>query len=168
MDYASKAVAGTGLGLGIAGTALGVLGGNLSRILNGGTVYTNNGNATHTCNSDDVPVNRYELTQEQLISELKSQIALRDANFYAIGEIGKVKDYFDNRFARVEEEICNQKVLNATTGATVSCLAGQVNTMQAILGSITKTVVPNSAICPGWGDVTVSVTPATAAATTNA
>ena len=40
----------------------------------------------------------------------------------------------------------------------------QLNALQATLANITKTVVPNTAVCPGWGNVTI--TPA--AATTGA
>jgi hypothetical protein len=69
--------------------------------------------------------------------------------------------YIDGQIRRIDRELADQRVFNATTSATVSCLTGQVNGMQALLNSITKTVVPNSAICPGWGDVTVSITPAT-------
>ena len=36
--------------------------------------------------------------------------------------------------------------------------------VQAILGNITKLVVPNAAICPGWGASEVTVKPAAAAA----
>lgn len=36
--------------------------------------------------------------------------------------------------------------------------------VQAILGNITKLVVPNGAVCPGWGAAEVTVKPATAAA----
>lgn len=155
--YASKGVGGAGLGLGIAGTALGLLNGGAGSLLGG--VLGNN--CAAAC-SDNMPVSRYEAAQEQKIAKLESEIALRDANAYTIGEMGKLRDYVDGKFARVEHEICEQKVFNATTMSTVSCLSGQVNSMQALLASITKTVVPNGAICPGWGDVAVSVTPAAA------
>ena len=36
----------------------------------------------------------------------------------------------------------------------------------AELMGLTKRVVPNGSICPGWGDVTVSITPATDSTTT--
>ena len=36
--------------------------------------------------------------------------------------------------------------------------------VQAILGNVTKLVVPNGAICPGWGAAEVTVQPAKAAA----
>jgi hypothetical protein len=156
--YASKGLAGTALGTGIGGLALSLLNGGAGNLL-GGLMNTNG----CVC-SENMPVNRYELAQEQKIANLESQIALRDANTYSDQKLLELYKYVDGEFRSVRGELCDQKVLNATTGATISCLSGQVNCMQALLNSITKTVVPNSAICPGWGDVTVSITPATTAA----
>lgn len=45
-------------------------------------------------------------------------------------------------------------------------IAGTVTCMQNTLNAITKTVIPNTAICPGWGNVTI--TPATTTTTTPA
>jgi hypothetical protein len=105
-------------------------------------------------------INRYEAAQNAKISELETEIKLRDANFYTIGEIDKLRSYVDNRFTAVEHEICDQRVYNATANATISCIQGQV----AQLMGLTKTVIPNGSICPGWGNVTI--TPATTAPTT--
>jgi hypothetical protein len=152
-EYASKGVAGTGLGLGIAGTALGLLGnGGLSNVLGGWS----NGNIA--C-SDNLPVNRYEAAQSARIAELETEVKLRDANSYTLGEINKVRDYVDRRFERVECQLNQQAVYNATNTAALNCMQGQI----AQLMGLTKIVVPNSSVCPGWGDVTVSVTPATTA-----
>lgn len=148
-EYASKGVAGSGLGLGIAGTALGVLNGGLGNLFNG----TNNGNCG--C-SEDHWVNRYEAGQSARIAELETEVKLRDANTYTLTEMGKLRDYVERRFDHVEHELCDQRTYNATNTATISCISGQV----AQLMGLTKLVVPNSSICPGWGDVTVSVTPA--------
>jgi hypothetical protein len=57
----------------------------------------------------------------------------------------------------VEAQICQQAVYNATNNATLNCMQGQI----AQLLSLTKVVVPNTSICPGWGTATVTVTPAT-------
>lgn len=152
-EYASKGVAGAALGTGIGGLALGVLNGGLGNIL-GGVGY-NNG-----CCNENMPVNRYEATQSARIAELETEVKLRDANFYALGEVGKLRDYMEHRFDRVEHEICDQKVMNATVTANMTCMANQI----AALNGLTKLVVPNTSICPGWGDVTVSVTPATTGA----
>lgn len=149
-DYASKGVAGAGLGLGIAGTALGLLGnGALGGILGG------NAWGAGVCH-ENMPVNRYEASQSARIAELETEVKLRDANAYTLGEINKVRDYVDRRFERVEGQINQQAVYNATNTAALNCMQGQI----AQLMSLTKLVVPNSSICPGWGDVTVSITPA--------
>lgn len=55
----------------------------------------------------------------------------------------------------------NEVALMANNGLTA--LQGTVNCLQSAVAGITKTVVPNSAVCPGWGNVTItpSTTPAT-------
>ena len=151
-DYASKGVAGAGLGLGIAGTALGLLGGGLGNIL-GGVPY--NGTVAGIP-SESMPVNRYEAAQAARVAQLETQVQLRDANTYTIGEIGKLRDYVDRRLDGVNAQMGTQAVVNAQTAANLACLQNTV----AQLSGLTKLVVPNSSICPGWGDVTVSVTPA--------
>jgi hypothetical protein len=149
INYASKGVAGAGLGLGIAGTALGLLcNGGLGGLFSGG-------GACH----ENTMVNRYELGQEQKIAELQSQIALRDANTYNDQKMLEVYKYVDGKFSEVERELCEQRVYNATNTSTLSCLANQV----AQLMSLTKVVIPNTSICPGWGNVTVAPATTTAA-----
>lgn len=152
-DFASKGVAGAGLGLGIAGTALGLLnGGGLGSIFGGGTA---------AC-SDNMAVNRYELNMQKELTNKDMEIAYLRGRDASKSDDLALYQRFDGEIRRIDRELADQRVLNATTGAAVSCLTGQVNGMQMLLNSITKTVVPNSAICPGWGDVTVSVTPTTA------
>lgn len=146
--YANKGVAGAGLGLGIAGTALGLMAGGLN-----GTGLFNGNN----CGGDGAYVNRYEAGQSARIAELETEVKLRDANTFTMGEMGKLRDYVDRKIDRIECQLSDQRVYNATNTATLNCIAGQVAQLQAL----TKLVVPNSSICPGWGDVTVSVTPAT-------
>ena len=148
--YASKGVAGTGLGLGIAGTALGVLAGGL----NGTGLF--NGNSCNSGCSEDHYINRYEAQQSARIAELETEVKLRDSNIYTDGKILELYKYVDGKFGVVESQLCEQRVYNATNTSALSCLQGQV----AQLASLTKLVVPNTSVCPGWGDVTVSVTPA--------
>lgn len=152
--YASKGVAGTGLGLGIAGTALGLMAGGLN-----GTGLFNNGNCNGGC-SENHFINRYEAEQSARIAELETEVKLRDSNIYTDSKILDLYKYVDGKFACVENQLADQRVYNATNTATISCIQGQI----AQLASLTKLVVPNGSICPGWGDVTVSVTPATAGA----
>lgn len=145
--YASKGVAGAGLGLGIAGTALGLLnnGGGLN-ILGGG-------NCNHPAYT------RYDAEKDARIAELETEVKLRDANTYTLGEVGKLRDYMESRLGVIEHELCDQRTYNAVNTATIGCIQGQIATL---LG-LTKTVIPNGSICPGWGNVTV--TPAAAPTT---
>lgn len=134
--YASRGVGGAGLGLGIAGTALGVLNGGLGNVFGGW-----NGNCN--CNENMV-VNRYEAQQQARIAELETEVKLRDANTFTMGEMGKLRDYVDGKFASVEKELCDQKVYNATNTATIGCIANQVNQLMAL----TKMVIPITNVCP--------------------
>lgn len=145
-EFASKGVAGSGLGLGIAGTALGLLNGGLGGILTPGCGYG--------C-SENTPVNRYELDQESKIAELQSQVALRDANTYNDQKMLELYKYFDGEIKDVRKELCAQKVFNATAENATSVMASQIASINNTLASITKTIIPNSSVCPGWGRVCV-------------
>lgn len=142
-EFASKGVAGSGLGLGIAGTALGVLNGGLGNILGG---YNNCG-----C-SENMMVNRYELQQENRIAKLETEVALRDANIFTDQKIAEVYERLDAKIRGVEAGLNAQAVYNATNTAAINCIQGQV----AQLFSLTKLVVPNTSVCPGWGNVTIT------------
>ncbi len=146
-EFASKGVAGTGLGLGIAGTALGVMNGGIPGLF-GGLM----GNRNVGCCNENTPVTRYELSQESKIADLQSQIALRDANVYNDQKLLEVYKYFDGKLETVNAKLCDQAVWNATQTATIGCIANQV----AALNGLTKLVVPNTSVCPGWGNVTVT------------
>ena len=136
-EYGSKGVAGAGLGLGIAGTALGLLNGNgLGGILGG---WNNCGNG---CGGQ--MVNRYEAGQSARIAELETEVKLRDANVYTMTEMGKLRDYVDSKFNAVNAQLCQQAVVNAQVAANLSCLTNTVNT----LSGLTKTVIPITSVCP--------------------
>ncbi len=53
----------------------------------------------------------------------------------------------------LDKRIC-ETALVASNGITM--LNGAVASLQQTVGNITKTVVPNTAVCPGWGTVTVT------------
>lgn len=135
----TKAIAGTALGFGIGSAALNLLGGcgnGLGGILGG---WNNCGNG---CGNQ--MVNRYEAGQSARIAELETEVKLRDANFYTIGEIGKLRDYVDHRFEGVNAQLCQQSVVNAQVAANLSCLTNTVN----MLSGLTKTVIPITNVCP--------------------
>ena len=153
--YASKGVAGTGLGLGIAGTALGLMAGGL----NGTGLFGGNNNQPCACSADHL-VNRYEAEQAARIAELETEVKLRDSNIYTDGKILELYKYVDGKLSVVESQICQQNVYNATNTATLNCMSGQI----AQLMNLTKLVIPNGSVCPGWGDVTVAPATTTAGA----
>lgn len=163
--YASKGVAGAGLGLGIAGTALGVLNGGLGNILGGGW----NANANCGC-SENMLVNRYELDMKQELSAKDAKIGLLESNIYTDQKITDTYAALNGQINALAAEVrankdaqtavnMNQAVYNGTNTAALTCLQSQV----AQLYGLTKLVVPNTSVCPGWGNVTI--TPATAATT---
>lgn len=142
-EFASKGVAGSGLGLGIAGTALGLLNGGLGNVL--GTGYNN-------C-ADNQFINRYELEMENKMVAKDSEIALLKSNIYTDQKIADVYERLNNKIAGVEAAVNTQAVVNATMTGTISCMQGQIAQLQ----SLTKLVIPNSSVCPGWGDVNVTI-----------
>jgi hypothetical protein len=150
--YASNGKGNLGVTLGAIGTGLGILGGNgLGGLFNGGN--------NCACNEDHY-VNRYEASQSARIAELETEVKLRDSNIYVDSKILDLYRYVDGKFGCIESELCQQRVYNATNTATLNCISGQV----ASLLALTKTVIPNTSICPGWGNVTVAPATTTAGA----
>lgn len=168
-EFASKGVAGSGLGLGIAGTALGLLNG-----LGGMAGLAANAAGCNSCGgccSENTPVSRYEMNQAQTIAAKDAEIGLLKADKYTdqkLSEVtaylmGQIKDLSNEVRANKDEQAgvnMQQAVYNATNTAAISCLQNQVTALQGL----TKLVIPNSSVCPGWG--AVKVTPETAAAAT--
>lgn len=150
-EFASKGVAGSGLGLGIAGTALGLLNSGAGIL---GTGYGRTGECSENC-----VVNRYELQQESRIAKLESDIALRDANTYNDQKLLEVYKYFDGQLKDIRQTACDkwaaQGVINAKFESTIDVLGSQVASINTTLSNITRTVIPNANVCPGWGNVTV-------------
>lgn len=185
MEYASKGVAGAGLGTGIAGLSLGVLNamggtGLLNGLLGGRTatdaalIAAMNTGRNGYC-AEDACVSRGEMKLAQENATLKSEIAQRDAYIYTDQQIdmklGKVIERAENRYEALAAEVrgnkdaqaainMQQAVYNGTNTATIGCLQNQV----AELLALTRRVVPNGSVCPGWGNVTVTPEATTAAA----
>ena len=151
-EFASKGVAGTALGLGAGALGVELLRGGLGGLLGG---YNN-------IPSESMPVTRYEAGKDSRIAELETEVKLRDANIYTDQKLNDFRNYVDRKFDHVEHELCDQRAFNAGIMGKVGCIGDQV----AELMGLTKRVVPNGSICPGWGDVTVSITPATDSTTT--
>ena len=136
-NYASKGVAGTGLGLGIAGTALGVLNGGGNGILGG--LFGGGANC-----HENMPVNRYELAQQNEITNRDMEIAFLKGRDAAKTDSLELYRYIDGRFRGVEGQIAAQAVTNAQIGANISCMQTAIAGLQAL----TKTVIPITNVCP--------------------
>lgn len=136
MNFASKGVAGSGLGLGIAGTALGLLNGNGGLL---GGLFGGN----CAC-SDNMPVNRYELNQQNEITNKDMEIAYLKGRDAAKTDSLELYKYVDGRFRVIEGQIAQQAVVNAQITGNLSCMQTQI----ASLAALTKTVIPITNVCP--------------------
>lgn len=148
--YASRGIGAAGLTTGIIGTA--GFGMQLLNALLGG------GNANCNC-SENTPVTRYEMGMQQEIAAKDSKIALLESNIYVDGKFNDLRNYVDNKFAAVNDRLCAQAVHNANSDALLNCMQGQITQLMGL----TKTVVANASVCPGWGDVTITPAAATGA-----
>lgn len=152
-NVTSAGVGGAGLGLGIAGTALGLLNSNGGNILGG---LFGGGNQTTTLMSE-LAREKAERFAEKTGSEIYN------AMFSQYKELAQATTNIDKRVAALEvagplrEQLVNQRI-----DCCCSQMSAGLAALQNVVNSITKTVVPNSSVCPGWGNVTI--TPAAAAA----
>ena len=149
-EFASRGVGAAGLTTGIIGTSLGALNsGILGNLFGGGNC---NGGA-------NAPVNRYEMELQQKLAAKDSEIALRDSTIFTDGKLLDLYRYVDGKLEAVNAKLAEQATFNAVSTATQNCMAAQI----AQLFGLTKLVIPNGSVCPGWGNVTV--TPAAAPTT---
>lgn len=131
--------------LGALGTAGAVVPGVLGNLF-GGAVTPNVVNSVMS--SENQPVNRYELGLIQENAALKTQVEMHKAEIYTDNKMEKYDEKYDKRFRGIEDQLAQQAVYNATNTATLGCMGQQIGGIQAVLASITKTVVPKEAICP--------------------
>jgi hypothetical protein len=145
---ASAGVGGAGLGLGIAGTALGLLNGNGGNILGGlfGCGCNNQTNALMA----ELAKEKSERYTDQVGTEVYKQFAK---------ERKETQDQISALFAAIAQMDKNLAVKDAVTGERLGCLGRKVDNIYDVF----KLVVPNSSVCPGWGNVTI--TPAAATTT---
>lgn len=159
MEYASNGKGNLGVTLGAIGTGLGVLNahGGIGGILGGMA------QGAAAC-PDNQMVNRYELSMAQALSAKDGEIALLKADKYTDQKIVEAYKDLQGQISSVAAEVrqnkedqcainTQQAVLNGTVGCTLT-------NIQNVIGMITKTVVPNSAVCPGFGNVQVVPVPA--------
>ena len=162
-EFATNAKGNLGVTLGAIGTGLSVLNGGLGNLLGGigGGMYS----------ADNAAVNRYELGLVNGIASRDAEIGLLKADKYTdeklldltnqvyadFRRVGDRLDSIEDKFNKADKE---SAVFAATATATMSCMQQSIAQLQ----SLTKLVVPNASVCPGWGNVTI--TPATSTTTT--
>lgn len=147
MEYASKGIANAGLTTGIIGTALsGVMA--LGGLVGGGRMA-----AAGAADSEHL-VSRYELQLTQENAVLKAQADVDKKLVEVYNAINDKANSIRESFNAFEKE---QLVYNGVNTATIGCIQNQVN---ALMG-MTQLVIPNSSVCPGWGNATVTVSPGT-------
>ena len=156
MDYTSTGVGNAGLATGIIGTALGVLNGA------GGILNLRNGT---TQDSNYVTKEAYNIQLELIDQQKQNAILQADLDsekkmvsvFQAANDkINTVRDELRTEIRSVETKVdsnaASQGVINAQVGSQLA-----VNTSQiAQLYGMTKLVMPNGSVCPGWGAVTIT------------
>lgn len=178
MDGQNYNVTGSGQGtfntVGAGAGLLSFLGLNAGNIL-GGTGYNpyNRGGAVEVVTSDDKPVSRYEAAMMDKMAAKDAEIATLKSEKYTDEKIVEATKYVDGKIEALAAEVrankeaqaavnLQQATYNGVNTATVQCMQNQI----AQLLGLTKLVVPNTSVCPGWGNVTV--TPATASTATPA
>lgn len=112
-------------------------------------------NGYNSC-GDNMPVNRYEMNMMQALAAKDAKIGLLESNIYTDQKIADVYERLNSKINanKDAQDAINlqQAVYNGTNTAAIGCIQGQIQQLY----SLTKLIVPNSAICPGWGNVTVS------------
>ncbi len=169
-EFASKGVAGSGLGLGIAGTALGVLASaqNGNGILGG--LFGGNSNCNQAIAERDAMIARLTSEKytdtavlslrdklEKLVDDAAAQTVKNDkAIAQNSQEIACLQRQLDTeaKWSRenmaLREQIIDGKIAAVAQAATtgISNLGASLAALQATVAGITATVVPKSAICP--------------------
>lgn len=167
-----------GLTTGIIGTTLGTLG-----MLGGGASLLGLGSSGN--GNKPVFVTKEEFEAGQKIAAKDSEIALLKSEkadekkmvevYTALAtQISGVKDKMaenrdraDDRLAAAVDKLnakidinksfqdgvnAQQLAYNGTNSATIMCMQNQIQQLQGV----TKLVVPNTSVCPGWGPVQIS------------
>jgi hypothetical protein len=134
------------LSLGIIGTALSVLNGGAGNILGG--LFGGNCHCGSQVSSlmSELAKEKAERYTDQVGTEVYKQFAK---------ERTETQAQINALFAAIAQLDKTVSVNEAVTSERLTCLTGKVNSIYDVF----KLVVPNSSVCPGWGNVTI--TPAT-------
>ena len=147
-EYASKGVAGAGLGTGIAGLSLGVLNamgglgalamGNRNQTVPVAPVAPYVWGGYGGCCSDNMPVTRYDMDKDRDIAAKDAEISLLKANIYNDQKTLELYAYIDKQFKEVREVLCNQAVHNQRTEDSFALVRQDVEAVRAELSKDIK------------------------------
>lgn len=166
-EFASKGVAGAGLGTGIAGLALGVLNSsNNGNGLLGGLLGGGNQNMVSALQAENSQLKAENYSdknaKEVYMQSLTDNRRLRDETFAYLKPLSDEAANNRVELAKLQAELkccCEKQELREqivlgkvnelalTTQAKFGCLDGTIAGMMGTLNNITKTIVPMSAIC---------------------
>ena len=107
-SYASKGVAGSGLGLGSHASG----------------------------NGENAPVNRYELGLQKEITNKDMEIAYLKGRDAAKTDTLELYRYIDGKFNAVEGQIAAQAVVNAQITANISCMQSSIAALQGLTKTV--------------------------------
>lgn len=138
-EFASKGVAGAGLGTGIAGLALGVLNSGAGLLGMGRNAGWGIGNA---CGSA-----AFDMSVNEALASRDAEIARLQAKAYSDESDLALYKYIDGELRSIRQELSDQKVYNATLNGGMSAMATQLRELQGIVAGITRVAVPASAVC---------------------
>lgn len=146
-EFASHGVANAGLTTGIIGTALGVLNGGLGLI--NGRNYNDFNYGNNYCNHF---VTKDELNYVQEIGRKDAEIALLKSEQNT--EV-KIADVYERLITRINADARNQAdwnteqmVNNARMSSAIAANRESISDLERVCGTITKTVVPITSVCP--------------------
>lgn len=146
MEYASNGKGNLGVTLGAIGTGLGALGNSGVLGLFGGSRNSEGGRY----------ITKDELDYVQTIAAKDSEIALLKSEQNTEVKIADVYERVMNKILANERDQAkvnaDQAVFNGVNTATMNCMQNNI----AQLMSLTALRIPNTSVCPGWGEVTIT------------
>jgi hypothetical protein len=187
-EYSSKGQGALGVTLGAIGTGLGILngaGGLLPGLMGWGNQqgYGYGGQMpygmpyampyAHACGQQFITKETYDIQNKLIEAERSNALLAAELNTEkkmvevfnaATARINAVeRDLSQQIFClekKVDDNAAAQAVINCGMNSAISVLQSQA----AQFMGLTSIKIDNSKVCPGWGDVVVSVTPATTGA----
>lgn len=164
MEYASNGKANLGVTLGAIGTGLSAMEG-LGML---GMGNRGNCHPYSFVSRDELYLVQQLANKDSEIATLKSESNTEEKMIevykQAHSEIANLRDRMDNGFKELQCEIntnrreqdqwnATQSVANANMSAAIATNHNSISAIRHIVDDITQVKVPNSAVCPGWGDI---------------